>query len=46
MSLLEQIITRKGRVDKEVRKMEFDAGNNDCGKYDVEAIWDSAIYAR
>ena len=38
MSLLEQDTTRKGRVDKEVRQIEFDAGNNNSGKYKVEAI--------
>ena len=29
MSLLEQDTTRKGRVDKEVRQMEFDNSNNE-----------------
>ena len=46
MSLLEQDTTRKGRVDEEVRQMEFDAGDNESGEYEVEAIWDSAVYAR
>ena len=44
VSLLEQDTTRKGRVDKEVRQIEFDAGDNE--EYKVEAIWDSAVYAR
>ena len=44
MSLLEDDTTRKGRVDEEVRQMEFDVGNNE--EYKVEAIWDSAVYAR
>ena len=26
--------------------MEFDAGDNESGEYKVEAIWDSAVYAR
>ena len=46
VSMLEQDITRKGRVDKKVGQMEFHAGNNDSGKYEVEAIQDSAIYAK
>ena len=46
VSLLEQDTTRKGRIDKEVRQMEFNAGDNNNGKYEVEAIWDSAVYAR
>ena len=46
MSLLEQDNTRKRQKDKELRYIEFDAGNNDSGKYKVKAIWDSAIYAR
>ena len=45
MSLLKQDITRKGRVDKEVRQIEFDTGDN-SGEYKVEAIWDSVVYAR
>ena len=47
MSLLEKNTTRKGRVDKEVRQIEFDTGNNNnSGKYKVEAIQDSAVYMR
>ena len=42
MSLLEQDTTRKGWVDN---KAELDAGNN-SGKYKVEAIWDSTVYAK
>ena len=45
MSLLEQDTTKKRRVDKEVRQIEFDNGNN-SGEYKVEAIWDSVVYAR
>ena len=44
MSLLEQDITRKGRVDKDVT--ELDAGDNESGEYEVEAICNSAVYAR
>ena len=45
MLLLEQDTTRKGRVEQEVRQMEFDTGD-DGEKYKVEAIQDSAVYAR
>ena len=43
MSLLEQDTTRKGRVDENAT--ELDAGE-DSGEYEVEAIRDSAVYAR
>ena len=46
VSLLEQDTTRKGRVDEEVRQMEFDAGDDGSREYEVEAIRDSAVYAR
>ena len=46
VSLLEQDITRNGRVDEEVRQIEFDAGDNDSGEYKVEAIRDSSVYLR
>ena len=42
MSLLEQDTNRKGRVDENVT--EFEAGNN--GKYEVEGIRNSAVYAK
>ncbi len=44
MSLLEQDITRKGRVDKALPEpeKEFEAGDN--RKYEVEAIIDSTVY--
>ena len=42
MSLLEQIITSKEQVDENVTKLE--AGNSK--EYKIEAIWDSAVYAR
>ena len=43
VSLLEQDTPRKERVSKEV--LELDAGNKDSKEYEVEAIWDSAVYA-
>ena len=43
VSALEQDTTRKGQVSKEVQ--ELDAGNENSEKYEVEAIWDSAVYA-
>ena len=46
MSLLEQDTTRKGQIDKDVRQIKFDVGDNDSGKYKVEVIWDSAVYGR
>ena len=45
MSLLEQDTTRKRWVDKEIRQVEFDTGN-DSREYKVEAIWNSAVYTR
>ena len=39
---MEQDIIRKGRVDNET---ELDASNN-SGEYEVEAIWDNAVYTR
>ena len=42
--LLEQDTTRKERVDKKVTELDFEAGNNK--EYKVEAIWDSAVYAK
>ena len=46
VSLLEQDTTRKRQVDEEVRQMEFDAGDDESGKCKVEAIQNSAVYAR
>ena len=43
VSLLEQDITKKGRVSKKVP--ELDAGDKDSKEYEVEAIRDSAVYA-
>ena len=44
VSLLEQDTTRKGRVSEEIP--ELDAGDEDSEQYEVEAIRDSAVYAR
>ena len=44
VSLLEQDTTKKGRMDKNA--IELDAGNNDSGEYKVEAIRNSAVYAK
>ena len=46
MSLLEQDIIRKGRMNElfPEPEPEFDAGNNK--EYEVEAIMDSAVYAK
>ena len=46
VSLLKQDITRKGRMDEEVKQMKFEADNDDSGKYKLEAIRNSAVYAK
>ena len=46
MSMLKQDITNKGQVDKKVRQIEFDTGDNDSRKYKMEVIWDSVIYIK
>ena len=43
MLLPAQDTTKKGRVRKEVP--ELDAGNEDSKEYELETIWDSAVYA-
>ena len=44
MSLLEQDTIRKERVhEKNVEELDAD---DDSGEYEVEAIWDNAVYAR
>ena len=46
ISLLEQDITRKGRVDeKTTEQLEFDAGS-DNKEYEVEGIRNSVVYAK
>ena len=42
MLLLKQNTTRKEQIDKSITKLDADNGE----KYKVEAIWDSAIYAK
>ena len=44
MLLLEQDTTKKGWIDENAT--ELDIGDDNGGEYNVEAIWDSAIYAR
>ncbi len=48
MSLLQQDITRKGRVDiallEPEKEFEFETGDNN--EYEVEAIIDSAVYGQ
>ena len=46
MSLVEQDTTRKRQLNKKIRQIEFDVGNNDSGEYKVEVIWDSIVYTR
>ena len=46
VSLLKQDITRKGRVDKMIRQMEFNAEDKNGGEYKVEVIQDSAVFAK
>ena len=46
VSLLEENTTMKGRVDEEVRQMEFDVGDEKSGEYKIEEIRDSAVYVR
>ena len=43
MSLLEQDTIKKGQVSKAVPKL--DAGNKNSKEYEIEAIWDSIVYA-
>ena len=45
MSLLEQDTTRKGRVDEKTSQLEFE-DDGEGEEYEVEAIRDSAVYAR
>ena len=45
MSLLEQDTIRKSLVDKKIRQMEFDTGDN-SGEYEIEVIWNNAVYTK
>ena len=42
MSLLEQNITKRERVDKRVKELKLESGNSE--EYKVVAIWDSVVY--
>ena len=42
MSLLERDTIRKKQVDENVTELEFDVSNRE--EYEIEAIWDSAVY--
>lgn len=44
MSLLEQDITRKKQIDKNVRQIEFDIGNSK--EYKVKTFQNSMVYAK
>ena len=44
VSLLEQDTTKKGRVNDTQLDFEFEVGNEK--EYEVDGIWDSAVYAR
>ena len=44
MSLLEQNTITKGRMDENMTKLNI--GYNNSRKYQVQAIWDSAINAK
>ena len=33
-------------MDENIKQMDFDIGNNEGVKYEVEAIQDSAVYTR
>lgn len=46
MSLLEQDITKKGRVDKKVKQTDFDTSDNNNGEYKMKAIRNNAVYKR
>ena len=42
VSLLEKNTTRKERVDERVKELKLVAGDSE--EYEVEAIWNSAVY--
>lgn len=46
MSPLEQNTTRKERLDKNIKQMDFDVGNNKGVEYEVVLVWNSAIYIK
>ena len=46
VSLLEQDTTKKGRVNDTQLDFEFEAGDDKDKEYEVDGIWDSAVYAK
>ena len=44
VSLLEQNTTKKGRVNDMLLDSKFEAGDNK--EYEVDGIWDSAVYSK
>lgn len=46
MSLLEQKTIKKKQMNENVGQIDFNAGYNKSKKYKVEAVPDSAFYAR
>lgn len=46
MPLLKQHITKKKRINKNVKEINFDTSNNDSRKYKIKAIKDRAIYVK
>ncbi len=46
MSLLEQDTTKKGQLDQATSQLEFEGNSGDGEEYEVEAICNSAVYAR
>ena len=45
MSLLEHDTTKKEWMDETTTQLKFEAGHN-SKEYEIEAIWDGAIYAK
>lgn len=45
MLLLKQNTTKKKRVDKNIRSINFDTAKNESGKYKVKTFSNNAIYA-
>lgn len=46
MSLLKQSITKKRRVNKNIRQINFNASSNKSKEYKIETIWDGLVYTR
>ena len=46
ISLLEQDITKKGRVNDTQLNFKFEAGDDKDKEYEVDSIWDSAVYTK